>query len=85
MEENYDVEFFKENVKYNNDHELLDSTLNFYEMIKNLKYEERISIVLYYAEKYTTKEISKILSINENTIKTRLSRVKENIKTNYKD
>ena len=53
-------------------------------MIKNLKYEERIIIVLYYAEKYTTKEIAEILSVNENTIKTRLSRAKEKIKTNYK-
>ena len=49
-------------------------------MIKELKYEERIIIILYYSEKYTTKEISNILKINENTIKTRLSRAKEKIK-----
>lgn len=84
LEENYDIEFFKESIKYSSDHQLVESTLNFYEMIKNLKYEERIIIVLYYAEKYTTKEIAEILSVNENTIKTRISRAKEKIKTNYK-
>ena len=84
VEENYDVELFKESIRNNNDHQLVESTLNFYEMIKNLKYEERIVIVLYYAEKYTTKEIAEILSVNENTIKTRLSRAKEKIKNNYK-
>ena len=53
-------------------------------MIKDLRYEERIIVVLFYAEKYTTKEISKILGINENTVKTRLSRAKGKIKNNYK-
>lgn len=53
-------------------------------MIKELKYDDRIIIVLYYGEKYTTKEISKILTVNENTIKTRLTRAKEKIKKSYK-
>lgn len=84
VQENYDLEFYKESIKYNNDQQLIEDTLDFYEMIKQLKYEERIIIVLYYGEKYTTKEISNILSVNENTIKTRLSRAKEKIKNTYK-
>lgn len=82
--ENYDIEFYKENIKYSKDQQMIENTLDFYEMIKYLKYEERIVIVLYYSEKYTTKEIGKILGINENTIKTRLSRAKEKIKNTYK-
>jgi len=82
--DNYDIEFYRENIKYNNDQQLIEDTLDFYTMINQLKYEERIIIVLYYAENYTTREISNILSINENTIKTRLARAKEKIKNTYK-
>lgn len=82
--DNYNIEFYKENIKYSSDQQIVDNTLDFYEMIKNLKYEERIIVVLYYGEKYTTKEISKILGVNENTVKTRLLRSKEKIKNTYK-
>lgn len=82
--DNYDIEFYKENIKNSNEQQLIEDTLDFYEMIKQLKYEERITIVLYYGEKYTTKEISNILSTNENTIKTRIARAKEKIKSTYK-
>ena len=85
LEENYDIDSYKEEIKYFYDNQnLVESTLSFYEMIKCLKYEERIIIILYYSEKYTIKEISKILGINENTIKTRLLRAKEKIKIDYK-
>ncbi len=84
LEENYNLEFYKENIKYNSNEQLIEDTLDFYSMIKDLRYEERIIVVLFYAEKYTTKEISKILGINENTVKTRLSRAKGKIKNNYK-
>lgn len=80
----YDIEFYKDNIKYNEDKNIVEDTLDFYEMIKELKYDDRIIIVLYYGEKYTTKEISKILTVNENTIKTRLTRAKEKIKKSYK-
>lgn len=79
----YDIEFYKDEIKSCEDIKLKEDTLDFYEMIKELKYEERIIIILYYSEKYTTKEISNILKINENTIKTRLSRAKGKIKNKY--
>lgn len=82
--DNYDIEFYRENIKYSKDQQLIEDTLDFYSMIKQLKYEERIIIVLYYSENYTTKEISNILRVNENTVKTRLSRAKEKIKNTYK-
>ena len=48
----------------------IKTDLDFYILISKLEYEERIIITLYYLEKYTTKEIAKILHKNENTIKT---------------
>lgn len=61
-----------------------DNNLNFYSIISCLNYDERIAIILYYMEGYKTKEIAEILSTNENTIKTRISRAKDKIKSVYK-
>ena len=56
---------------------------DFYLILKDLKYDERISLTLFYLEDYSIKEISKILKTNENTIKTRLKRGKEKIKNKF--
>lgn len=58
----------------------IEDDLNFYYLIKDLKYEERIVLVLHYMEQYSVKDISKILKTNENTIKTHLYRAREKIK-----
>ena len=60
------------------------SELDFFILIENLKYEEKIAITLYYLEGLSTKEISKILKQPEATIKTRISRSKEKIKRTLK-
>lgn len=70
-------------IKLESDIEKLESDINFYTLIKDLKYEERIIIILYYMENFTLNEISKILNVNENTVKTRLYRAKEKIKNMY--
>lgn len=67
-----------------NNIENIEEDMDFYQLLSDLKYEERIIIVLYYSEKFTLKEISKILHTNENTIKTRLYRAKEKIKEKCK-
>lgn len=61
----------------------IDSQLDFYSIIKSLDKKERTIIVLYYSEKYTTKEIAKILNKNENTIKTILRRAKIKLRDKY--
>jgi RNA polymerase sigma-70 factor (ECF subfamily) len=61
----------------------IDDNLEFYYMLENLNYDERIAITLFYMEDYTTKEIAKILRTNENTIKTRIRRAKNKIKEKY--
>lgn len=54
--------------------------IDFFYIIKNLDYNERITLTLYYAEKFTTKEISKILNQPESTIKNRISRARKKLK-----
>lgn len=57
--------------------------IEFYQMLKVLNYDERLVILLFYKEDYSISVISKILNVNENTIKTRLRRAKEKIKVSY--
>ena len=64
--------------------EKIEDSLNFIKMLEPLKYDEKLIIVLYYTQKYTTKEISNLLKIKENTIKSKLARAREKIKTEYK-
>ena len=62
----------------------LESNIAFYEMLKDLKYEEKIIIILYYLEQYTIKDIKKILKMNENTVTTYLYRARQKIKNKFK-
>lgn len=76
-------EYNLENYIILNSQKDIEDDLNFYYLIKNLKYEERIIIVLYYKEQYSIEEISKILKMNKNTIKTNLYRGRQKIKEKY--
>lgn len=75
----YDDNFINNSIidfKENN----IESNIDFYILIKDLDYIERYILILYYEMGYSCKEISNILSINENTLKTKISRSKEKIK-----
>ncbi len=61
-----------------------EQLLDFNFFCKNLKYEDRIIMILYYMEKFTDKEISEIMGLNENTIRTKRFRVLQKIKDNIK-
>ena len=63
----------------------IESNIEFYEMLKDLKYEEKIVIILYYLEQYSIKDIKEILKMNENTVTTHLYRARQKIKKNLKD
>lgn len=54
--------------------------LEFEVLIKNLDTEEKLILTLYYCSKYTVKEISKIMKIKENTVKSKMVRAREKIK-----
>ena len=53
-------------------------TLNF--ICSKLKEEDRTIIVLYYMDRFTDKEIGKILKLKENTVKTKRTRAIQKIK-----
>lgn len=61
----------------------LENNINFYDLIKNLKYEEKIVLTLYYMEDYSIKEITDILRMNKNTVNTHLYRARQKIKKEY--
>lgn len=50
--------------------------------LKKLSSDERTIIYLFYFEQYTSKEISKIIKMNENTVKSHLRRAKSKMKNN---
>ena len=66
------------------DEEQKISELDFFILIENLNYKERMSLTLYYLENFTTKEISKILKEPESTIRNRISRSIQKLKKIYK-
>lgn len=62
----------------------LENKLSFEDIIKILDKEDRTIITLYYNNDFSIKQISEILKMNENTVKTRLSRAKSKIKKKFK-
>lgn len=60
--------------------ETIDSSMDFDFMIRDLNNDERLTLILFYSEKLTIKEIAKILKVSESAIKNRLSRARNKIK-----
>ena len=69
--------------KYISNGKEIESNLSFESMMKLLKQDEQIILTLYYVSGYNTKEISKIVKINENTIRTKMMRAKNKLKNIY--
>lgn len=61
-----------------------EETLDFDSIIEILDERKRKIFELYYKEEYTVKEISKILNMSENTIKSELSRGRQKIRQSFK-
>ena len=55
----------------------------FMELLNKLEEQYRITLYLFYVEEFSIKEIGAILDLNENTVKTRLSRGRRNFKKLY--
>ncbi len=58
----------------------VESKMTFDSIISVLPEEDREIMILFYNNDYSTKEISKIINKNENTIKTKIRRSKEKIR-----
>lgn len=76
FEEIKDVQMFN---SYNNG--TIDEIIDFNFVRDKLKYEDRVIIILYYMEGFSDREISKIMNLKENTVKTKRLRAKQRIKT----
>ena len=77
---------YDENVIYDESYNSIEESndkMDFFFMIKKLNYNERITLTLYYVEKFTTKEISKILKEPESTIKNRILRAKNKLRREF--
>lgn len=48
--------------------------IEFFRLMEQIDAKYRLVLLLYYAEEFSIKEIAELLGLNENTIKTRLSR-----------
>ena len=48
--------------------------IEFFRLMDQIEAKYRLVLLLYYAEQFSVKEIAELLELNENTIKTRLSR-----------
>lgn len=80
---NSDVTLFEYiNNACNSFEEDINQQIDIINELKKLTPNQRISIYLYYYEGYSIKEIAKITKSNENTVKSHLSRAKQNIKLN---
>lgn len=78
--EEYNLEEYLQNT----DMDYVEADIEFYSLLEGLKYNEKIILVLYYAENYSIKEIQKIINMKENTIATNLYRARKKIEEKMK-
>ena len=60
-------------------------SLNFEDLMNILELDERTILTLYYSENYTSKEISKILKMNDSTVRNKIAKAKKKIESNLKE
>lgn len=68
------------NLNQDNCYDSLHNDLDFFMLIDFLNIDDKTLISMYYLQGYTTKEISEILKVNESTIRSRISSVRNKIK-----
>ncbi len=56
-----------------------------YYTVMNLPKKYRVVVYMFYFEDYSVKEISSLLNINASTVRTRLQRAREKLKTNLEE
>lgn len=75
---NHEATYFDTSIQKIND------KLGFETLIKKLSYNEQIIVTLYYNSNYSCEEISKILKMKKNTVKSILLRARKKLKNFYK-
>lgn len=76
---NISLEEFTNIYEYEDENDF--SNIEMEDILKYLNDEEKMIITLYYLEDYKSKEIAWLLDMNENTVKTKISRAKNKLKT----
>lgn len=61
----------------------INAKLDFEILINQLSYKEKLIVTLYYNNGYSCSEISNILNMNVNTVKSKITRAKEKVKKYY--
>ncbi|MBO5477906.1 MAG: sigma-70 family RNA polymerase sigma factor [Clostridia bacterium] len=74
----YDV--ITNDVSYEDNFLAIDNTVDLFSVVNMFPEEERKILIMYFSEGYTTNEISQMLNINENTIRSKISRMRKKIK-----
>ena len=62
-----------------------ESALTWKEAISGLEEKYRLVVVLFYSQGFSTKDISKMIGIPDSTVRTRLSRAREQLKKYYEE
>nr|WP_278245316.1 sigma-70 family RNA polymerase sigma factor [Clostridium sp. BL8] len=62
---------------------IIEDKLDFENALSILNQEYKLVIILYYVNGFNTREISEILNEKEGTIKSRLSRARQQLKVHY--
>lgn len=72
-----------ENQKAYSNEEKIEDKLDYEKILDMFKKQDQMLLLLYYSNGYTTKQIAQILNKNENTIKTKLRRMKQKIREKF--
>lgn len=72
-----------ENKRNYGDDTNLEKKLMYEKILEMFSDQDKMILLLYYSNGYTTKQIAEILNKNENTIKTKLRRMREKIKKDW--
>lgn len=78
--EEYDSGTYRSDICYSESGSFDKADLEFKELLYSLPEDSRTIFQLYYGERFTTREISDILDMKENTVKSRLRRGKEQLR-----
>ena len=63
----------------------IENDIDFDKVMNTLKYDEKIIVILKYTDQYTFEDISKILRLNINTVKSKFFRSREKLKKYYEE
>ncbi len=75
----YDNDKFQQTIIFNN-LEDFEQNIDFNILLKLLSKDEKLIFTLYYSDNYSVNDVSTILNINQNTVKSKLKRAREKIK-----